>query len=103
MAVSRAKPVGVPCIIAMCYNGYMDTTIRNLDAALYRKLRARATLTGMTVGEAVSEAMRAYLARPEETKTGSLTDLVPQPFPAGNERLSEQVDAVVYESGRARG
>ena len=81
----------------------MDTTIRNLDADLYRKLRSRAALAGMTVGEAVNEAMRAYLARPQASKTGSLTDLVPQPFPAGNERLSEQVDAVVYESGRAKG
>jgi plasmid stability protein len=76
----------------------MDSTIRNLDADLYRKLRARAALTGMTVGEAVSEAMRAYLARPETSKTGSLRDLAPEPFPGGNERLSEEIDAVVYGS-----
>lgn len=77
----------------------MDTTIRNLDAGLYRKLRSRAALTGMTVGEAVSEAMAAYLARPEPSRTGSLMDLVPEPFPKGNERLSESIDAVVYGSG----
>jgi len=74
----------------------MDTTIRNLDADLYRKLRARSALTGMTVGEAVSEAMRAYLARPEALKSGSLRDLVPEPFPDGNEQLSEEIDIVVY-------
>jgi hypothetical protein len=76
----------------------MDSTIRNLDADLYRKLRARAALTGMTVGEAVSQAMRAYLARPDTPKTGSLRDLVPEPFPDGNERLSEDIDTVVYGS-----
>ncbi len=86
----------------MCYNHYVDTTIRNLDAELYRKLRSRAALAGMTVGEAVSEAMRAYLARPQASKTGSLTDLVPEPFPDGNERLSEEVDAVVYGSRPAQ-
>ena len=84
----------------MCYTHYMDTTIRNLDADLYRKLRSRAALTGMTVGEAVSEAMRAYLGRPEASKTGSLTDLVPQAFPRGNEHLSEEVDVVAYGSDR---
>jgi plasmid stability protein len=78
----------------------MDSTIRNLDADLYRKIRARAALTGMTVGEAVSEAMRAYLARPETSKSGSLRDLVPEPFPVGNERLSDEIDAVVYGADR---
>ncbi len=78
----------------------MDSTIRNLDAELYRKLRARAALRGMTVGEAVSEAMRAYLARPETSKAGSLKDLAPEPFPDGNERLSEEIDAVVYGADR---
>ena len=40
--------------------------------------------------------MRAYLARPEISKTGSLRDLVPEPFPDGNEQLSEEIDTVVY-------
>ena len=80
----------------LCYIGDMDTTIRNIDAELYRKLRSRAALAGMTVGKAVSEAMRAYLARPEPSKTGSLGDLVPEPFPKGNERVSEEIDAIAY-------
>lgn len=77
----------------------MDTTIRNLDADLYRRLRARAALNTMTVGEAISEAMRLYLARPEISKTGSLRDIAPGPFPDGNEQLSEQIDTIVYEPG----
>lgn len=87
----------------MCYHHVlqliMDTTIRNLDADLYRKLRSRAALAGMTIGEAVSEAMRAYLARPGIPRTGSLRDLVPEPFPDGNERLSQEIDVVVYGPG----
>lgn len=74
----------------------MDTTIRNLDGELYHKLRVRAAMTGMTIGEAVTEAMRAYLAQPDANKTGSLRDLAPEPFPEGSERLSEEIDAVVY-------
>lgn len=81
----------------LCYNAHVDTTIRNLDAAAYRALKARAALTGKTVGEAVNEAIRAYLARPGGlSKTGSLRDVAPEPYPEGNERLSEEIDTIVY-------
>ena len=75
----------------------MDTTIRNLDARAYRALKARAALSGKTVGEAVNEAIRAYLARPGAlSKTGSLRDLAAGPYPEGNETLSRDIDAIVY-------
>jgi plasmid stability protein len=74
----------------------MDSTIRNLDEAVYRAIRARARKTGMTVGEAVTEAMRAYLTRPDPEKSGSIRDLVPEPWPDGNERSSEEIDMTVY-------
>ncbi|HSI98088.1 MAG TPA: hypothetical protein VK926_06965 [Gaiellaceae bacterium] len=75
----------------------MDTTIRNLDERAYRELKARAALTGRTIGELVNEAIRAYLARPgEQAGRRSLRDLTPEPYPVGTERLSEEVDVVVY-------
>lgn len=74
----------------------VDTTIRNLDERVYRRLRARALAAGLTVGEVLNEAMRAYLARPELIKTSSLRDLEPEPYPEGSERLSETIDAIVY-------
>lgn len=81
----------------MRYNDHMDTTIRNLDESAYREIKARAALSGRTIGELVTEAIRCYLARPTGlTKRGSLRDLSPEPYPKGSERLSEHVDAVVY-------
>jgi plasmid stability protein len=75
----------------------MDTTIRNLDSKAYRALKARAALTGRTVGETVNEAIRAYLARPDAgPKDGSLHDLIPEAYPQGTERLSEEIDTIVY-------
>ena len=74
----------------------MDTTIRNLDERVYRRLRTRALAAGMTVGEAVNAAMAAYLARPDVPKRASILDLVPVPFPDGNDRLSEEIDKVAY-------
>ncbi|MEX2528218.1 MAG: hypothetical protein WEA09_11320 [Gemmatimonadota bacterium] len=75
----------------------MDTTIRNLDERAYRSLKARAALTGRTMGEAVNEAIQIYLARPgQHLRDGSLAELRPRPFPPGTERLSAEVDSVVY-------
>ena len=45
----------------------MDTTIRNLDEAAYRSLKARGALAGKTIGEMVNEAIRAYLTRARPT------------------------------------
>lgn len=75
----------------------MDTTVRNLDEQAYRALRARAVLEGRTVGDLISEAIRSYLGRaPIERRTASLRALRPEPYPEGNERLSSEIDAVVY-------
>jgi plasmid stability protein len=75
----------------------MDTTIRNLDEGAYRELKARAALTGRTIGELVTEAIRCYVAKPAGlAKRGSLRDLTPETYPKGNERLSEEVDRIVY-------
>ena len=81
----------------MCYKEHMNTTIRNIDEAAYRQLKARAALTGKTVGALVNEAIRSYLARSASLpKRRSLSDLTPEPYPKGNERLSETIDKLVY-------
>jgi len=75
----------------------MDTTIRNLDPDAYRRLKAHAALTGKSIGEALNEAIRAYLGRrPLPARRGSLASWQPVEFPAGNERLSEEIDSIVY-------
>ena len=75
----------------------MDTTIRNLDADAYRALKAEAALTGKSIGELVNEAIKAYLARPGSgKKRGTLKDFVPEAYPEGNERLSEEVNMILY-------
>lgn len=79
----------------------MDTTIRNLDEHTYRAIRARAVLEGRTVGDLISEALRAYLRRTTiRPRTASLRELKPEPFPRGNERLSVEMDAVIYGARR---
>ena len=81
----------------MSDNAHMDTTIRNLDEDVYRAVKARAALSGKTIGETVNKAIRVYLATVDPfQRTGSLRELRPRAYPEGNERLSEEVDAVAY-------
>jgi plasmid stability protein len=75
----------------------VDTTIRNLDEHTYREFRARAVQQGRNVGELLNEAMRAYLVRATVSQGRStLRTLKPESFPAGNELLSQEIDAIVY-------
>ena len=86
------------CLSELCYKWFWrDTTVRNLDEQAYRKLRARAVLEGRTVGDLLSEAIRSYLGRaPIGRGTATLRALRPEPYPEGNERLSTEIDQVVY-------
>ena len=71
--------------------------MRNLDEQAYRALRARAVLEGRTVGELISEAIRSYLGRGVVKRgTATLRALRPEPYPEGNERLSSEIDGIVY-------
>jgi plasmid stability protein len=79
----------------------MDMTIRNLDEQVYREFRARAVRQGRNVGELLNEAMQTYLARVAVGPgRSSLRALKPEPFPEGNELLSQEVDAIVYGERR---
>jgi hypothetical protein len=71
------------------HNGYDDPQSR--------RLKAQAALSGRTIGELVNEALSSYLARPRpQLQPGSLADLTPEAYPDGTERLSEEIDRVVY-------
>lgn len=74
----------------------MDTTIRNLDEGAYRALKARAALEGRTVGEALNDAIRSYVAQPPPARKRSVRTWKPERAGKGNERLSEEIDEVLY-------
>jgi hypothetical protein len=79
----------------------MDTTVRNIDESAYRALKARAALLGLPIGEVLSMAIRVYLSRPgPPAERRSLADLRPIAFPPGCERLSEEIDSIVYGHDR---
>ena len=78
-------------------NSHMDTNIHNLDRRAWQAVEAQASLEGTTIGDVVHEAIHACVGWPgRREKSGSLRSLMPQEFPPGNERLSEEINTVVY-------
>lgn len=75
----------------------MNTTIRGLDPIAYKELKARAALEERAIGELVNDAIRGYLNRPEPgEKPLSLLDWKSIDFGPGTERLSEEIDDILY-------
>jgi len=75
----------------------MDTTVRNLDAQAYRQLKAQAALQGMTLGEALNAAIRAWVTGSgSPARSRSLRDLRSQSWGPGTEKASEQVDQILF-------
>ncbi len=82
----------------------MDTTIRNLDEKAYRRLKAKAAVEGITVGTAITQAIRSWLEEGKARKKSvSLTDMKPEPFGKKNARLSEEIDEILYAGSGSEG
>ncbi len=73
----------------------MDTTIRNIDPFIYKKLKARASEEGISIGEAVNRALSQWLDFGNKKKK-SILDIKPEHFGYSNKNLSEEIDNVLY-------
>ena len=73
----------------------MDTTIRNIDENVYRKLKAKAALEGLSVGEAITEAIKTWLGYRKEKKS-SILNIKSVRSKRRNKMLSVEVDKILY-------
>lgn len=72
---------------------HVDATIRNIDDAAYRALKAWAAEQGVPLGEAVTRLVHQHIG------AGGNRTRRPPPvfdFGPGSERLSEEVDEALY-------
>lgn len=80
----------------------MDVLIPDLDDSTFRAIRARAALEGRSIGELITEALRAYLARTAALEngaangTGDSPNLLDEPSTKDEERTGNPVDEIVY-------
>jgi plasmid stability protein len=74
----------------------MDTTIRNIDPIIYKKLKTKAAQEGISIGEAVTKAISEWLGLTKKKKR-SIIDIEPEHFGYQYRNLSEEIDEVIYK------
>ncbi len=74
----------------------MDTTIRNIDPFVYKKLKTKAAEEGISVGEAVTKAISEWLGLSTKKKR-SIIEIKPEHFSTQYRNLSEKIDEVLYK------
>ena len=78
----------------------MDTTIRNIDPFIYKKLKTKAAQEGISIGEAVTVAVSEWLGVSKKKKR-SIIDIKPEHFGKQYRNLSEEIDEVLYKQEQA--
>jgi hypothetical protein len=74
----------------------MDTTIRNIHPFIYKKLKAKASVEGITIGEAINRAVKTWL-NIEQKKHRSILDIRPEHIGKQYWHLSEDIDEILYK------
>ncbi len=76
--------------------------VRNVDGEVYRRFRAKSVQEKIKLGRALTIAMNEWLseqnAKTKKKDIRNLLKLKPFDFEKGNERLSEEIDDVLYGS-----
>lgn len=71
--------------------------VRDVNAEIFRKFKARAIENRIKVGEALSKAMRESLNEKTTKKSAKiLLEIKPFDFGKGTERTSEEIDEILY-------
>ena len=84
-----------PLNICNTSNTCMQLSVRDVDKKIFREFKAEATREGFKVGGALSLAMQLWLQKSRKPKM-SLLDFKPTNWGKGTERLSEEVDKILY-------
>ncbi len=73
----------------------MQLTVKNVDEKVFREFKAEAVMEGFNVGKALNLAMSMWLWKSAKPKR-SLLELKPVSFGKGTEKLSEEMDKILY-------
>jgi hypothetical protein len=72
----------------------MITSIRNIDPKALQRLRVEAKRKGITMGDALTQAIEQYLT--QTPKKFDVNKLPLLDFGPGNENLSQEIDEILY-------
>ena len=74
----------------------MNITIRDINENSFRKLKAKAAEENMKIGNAVTQAIEAWLQARERKQKGKLGSIKITTWGKGSEHSSAEVDKILY-------
>ncbi len=74
----------------------MNLTIRRLDEGVFRKFKAKAAEEGMKLGQALTQAMEAWIRQSPRARSIKLTDIETSNWGKGSESTSLDIDEILY-------
>lgn len=79
----------------------LNVTVRNLDEDVFRRFKAKAVEKGLKLGEALTQAMEAWVKQGSMKPRGRLSEIrlseiKPFNWGEGSENASVEVDAILY-------
>lgn len=77
------------------FNMGTQITVRDVDQEVFREFKAEAIKQGLTLGSALTIVMEKFRKELGKKKL-NFTSLKPVPWGKGTERVSEQVDQILY-------
>ncbi|MBS7610323.1 hypothetical protein KEJ19_07185 [Candidatus Bathyarchaeota archaeon] len=74
----------------------VNITIRGLDERVFKRFKAKAVEEGMKLGEAVTQAMEMWIRQRSVKPKASLLDIKPFNWGEGTEKVSVEIDQILY-------
>lgn len=74
----------------------MQVSIKNIEETTFREFKAESIREGLTMGNALTLAMKVWIEMKKTKPRKSILDFKPKNWGKGTERLSENIDSVLY-------
>lgn len=74
----------------------MQITIKNVQEHVFREFKAESIREGLKIGNSLTLAMSLWIEKSRKKPKLSLLDLKPKDWGKGTEKLSEEIDRIVY-------
>jgi len=75
----------------------LNIVVRNVDENAFRNLKVKAVEEGLSLGKAITQAIRAWVNKPLPPKRRApILDFKPVDCGPGSERTSMEIDKIVY-------
>lgn len=74
----------------------MQLSIKNVEGEVFREFKAESVREGLEIGKSLTLAMKLWIDMHQRKPKMSFLDMKPRNWGKGTERLSEEIDKILY-------